>query len=209
MYTVTPEKRHGLSRIKRDRWFLSKLEDQGGLCTDEDLAVELVRRHRKRVYEAVHDADGSMFVQQGTIFYPHAVGASFAAMADTQEDTLWDLLEQLGCNREEVWPLRSSVGVTDFRSFAYVEEQDLKKHGITDVEIDAISRALSTYEKCISWWAAKGKKREKFVPEWMRKRLETLPTIASAITSYMEPLRETEKKRRAAKAAAKAKSHAS
>ena len=86
MFCVKPEKRYGLTEIKKDRWFLSTLDDQGGLCTDEVLAIELVRRNPMQVYNACQDVEGKRFVAKASTFYPHAVGASFAALCDRKGD---------------------------------------------------------------------------------------------------------------------------
>ena len=81
-----PPQRYGLKEIKKDRWFLSTTDDLGGLCTDELLAIELVRRNPMQVYNACQDVEGKRFVAKASTFYPHAVGASFAALCDRKGD---------------------------------------------------------------------------------------------------------------------------
>lgn len=91
--------------------------------------------------------------------------------------------------------MRSNVGVTNFAAMQFVEERDLSSHGLSKKEIDAISRALSTYQKCVSWWSA-NKNKHFSLPGWMKERARSLPQVEPMIIEYIKPLREKERRRR-------------
>ena len=110
-------------------------------------------------------------------------------------------MERFGCNRADAWALKK-MGVEDFAGLEYSEEGDFAKAGLNNLEIDAVSRALVTYESCRSEWSKA--KLSPFVPQWMRDRVARLPGINPAITQYMTPLRKAGKERAARKKAAKA-----
>ena len=110
-------------------------------------------------------------------------------------------MERFGCNRADAWELKK-MGVEDFAGLEYSEEGDFSKAGLNNLEIDAVSRALVTYESCRSEWSKS--QLSPFVPKWMRDRVARLPSVNPTITQYMAPLRKAGKERAARKKAAKA-----